>query len=224
MLIECIDLEEKVKLTHLLADVARTYLAEGDFEKSAAVKFYKTVIRTVSKVVDTSPVMTYDKLQFPDTKVVKEEFTYITQELPEYEYLDNLYVAPFVIDTILFSSVEHASWYYKNEDDYTYLATLLSEIDTKKVRKLAMKYLKRHNIAYEDDSDAELHRLSILIDEKFMQNPELKEKLVKLKGKAIIYTNKHHDNLLGRCTCVQCNEIESKNYLGRLLMQVAFKK
>ena len=58
-----------------------------------------------------------------------------------------------------------------------------------------------------------------LVFYKFLSDPELGEKLCKIK-EDIIEHNVWHDNEWGQCTCENCAEIEGKNMLGEILMEV----
>ena len=54
---------------------------------------------------------------------------------------------------------------------------------------------------------------------KFM-NAELRDKLLETGDSVLIEGNTWHDNYWGNCSCAKCKDIEGKNMLGRLLMQV----
>lgn len=58
-----------------------------------------------------------------------------------------------------------------------------------------------------------------LLRQKF-SNPTLRELLLATGDAELVEGNQHHDNFWGNCTCKKCAEIEGKNQLGELLMQV----
>lgn len=58
-----------------------------------------------------------------------------------------------------------------------------------------------------------------LLRQKF-SNPTLRELLLATGDAELVEGNQHHDNFWGNCTCRRCAEIEGKNQLGELLMQV----
>lgn len=56
---------------------------------------------------------------------------------------------------------------------------------------------------------------------KYMQNPNLAQKLLETGDMQIIYdTTGAHDNEMGRCACPACAQKEAKNLYGRTLMRV----
>lgn len=55
---------------------------------------------------------------------------------------------------------------------------------------------------------------------KFRQHPKLKKKLLGTGDAVLIEGNTWHDNIWGDCSCPKCWNIEGKNLLGRILMQV----
>lgn len=65
-------------------------------------------------------------------------------------------------------------------------------------------------------------KVNIMLDllrQKF-SNPTLRELLLATGDAELVEGNQHHDNFWGNCTCRRCAEIEGKNQLGELLMQV----
>lgn len=55
---------------------------------------------------------------------------------------------------------------------------------------------------------------------KFEQNPILKQKLLETGTAELIEGNTWHDNCWGNCTCEKCKDIEGKNLLGNILMEL----
>ena len=55
---------------------------------------------------------------------------------------------------------------------------------------------------------------------KFTQHPDLGDKL-RLTGKVLLEEgNRWHDNFWGNCRCQECDDVEGRNILGKLLMKV----
>lgn len=59
-----------------------------------------------------------------------------------------------------------------------------------------------------------------IVKAKFVQNPELAEKLLATGEAKLIEGNHWHDNYWGDCSCEKCKKISGKNQLGITLMRV----
>jgi ribA/ribD-fused uncharacterized protein len=80
---------------------------------------------------------------------------------------------------------------------------------------------KRMGKAFNPCEEDKLKLMSMALNYKFRANNELKQKLIKLKGTKLKEGNMWHDNFWGTCTCFKCEQIEGKNNLGNLLMQLS---
>ena len=73
----------------------------------------------------------------------------------------------------------------------------------------------RHNWdAYKETAMLEVVRA------KFVQNPDLAQKLLDTEDAELVEGNTWHDNFFGNCSCPRCKNVEGKNVLGKLLMFV----
>ena len=61
-----------------------------------------------------------------------------------------------------------------------------------------------------------------IVKAKFVQNPDLLNRLLATNGALLIEGNTWHDNYWGRCTCPRCQKRATKgqNMLGAILMRV----
>jgi len=50
--------------------------------------------------------------------------------------------------------------------------------------------------------------------------PKLKKQLLATNSATLIEGNTWHDNFWGNCVCAKCKDVEGKNVLGTLLMQL----
>jgi predicted NAD-dependent protein-ADP-ribosyltransferase YbiA (DUF1768 family) len=71
--------------------------------------------------------------------------------------------------------------------------------------------------------EADQNNIKILhtaVKAQFEENPKLKKELLLTGTAVLIEGNFWHDNYWGKCNCNNCKNIEGKNHLGKLLMQV----
>ena len=59
-----------------------------------------------------------------------------------------------------------------------------------------------------------------VIHAKFSQNEDLKQRLLATGDEILVEGNSWHDNYWGDCHCPKCREIQGKNRLGTILMEV----
>lgn len=65
--------------------------------------------------------------------------------------------------------------------------------------------------------------MSMIVEAKFVQNPDLRQKLLATGDADLIEGNTWHDNYWGNCTCPKCTDIIGRNQLGMILMYIREK-
>lgn len=134
----------------------------------------------------------------------------------EYAFLSNFYPSPFTVDGITYPTVEHwfQAWKCKDEVQFKAIAKAKTPGEAKRIgRHCALR------------PDWERIKISVMYDglkQKFA-NPELKEKLLATGDQELVEGNTWHDNTWGNCTCSKCADIEGKNILGHILMDVRYE-
>jgi len=116
-------------------------------------------------------------------------------------------------DKKLYKSVEHAYQAFKadNNVEYEYIMNL----DTPGKAKRAGKFVTiRRNW-----EDIKFNLMLELLRAKFDYR-DLAQLLIETGDAILIEGNYWHDNIWGDCTCDKCKNIEGKNMLGVLLMEV----
>lgn len=133
----------------------------------------------------------------------------------EYDFLNNDYLCSFQ-DNLgrEFSSVTH----------YVEAHHTIGEENFEKVRQTSLADLPKLMTKLPLRSDWNYVRYGIVKDgvrKKFIQNPDLMNKLLQTKTEILIYGNKEHDNYWGQCTCLKCGgHFIGKNKLGGILMDL----
>lgn len=125
----------------------------------------------------------------------------------EYDFLSNFYLTPVTYADRLYPSTENAYQAQKCPER----AKEFENITPAKAKRLGRK------VEVRSDWDEVKDRVMFdLIKIKFMNNPQLLNKLKEIKG-PIIEHNYWHDNYWGDCTCPECQNIPGKNTLGHIL-------
>jgi ribA/ribD-fused uncharacterized protein len=125
----------------------------------------------------------------------------------EYDFLSNFYICKDG------TTVEHR--YQAAKSTYPYEYDMIIKAETAgRAKRLGQQIVIR-----KDWKSIKYDVMKSLVFYKFLSDPELGEKLCKIK-EDIIEHNTWHDNEWGDCTCEACTEIEGRNWLGEILMEV----
>lgn len=132
----------------------------------------------------------------------------------EYAFLSNFYECEIKINKSIFPSAEHAFQAGKaiNFNDYF---TIMNASTPGKAKRLGRTI--QLNPKWETIKDNVMTRI---VRAKFMQNEELKEKLLATGEEYLEEGNWWHDNYWGNCTCEKCRNILGQNKLGKILMNI----
>lgn len=131
----------------------------------------------------------------------------------EFDFLSNFYPSMITDGEIWFPTVEH---YYqaakaKNKEDYKAIAAAPTPGKAKKLGREA-----------EMRADWEEVKDNIMLEalrQKF-SHKLLKEKLLATGEERLEEGNYWHDNIWGKCYCVECQNTVGQNKLGKMLMKI----
>ena len=132
----------------------------------------------------------------------------------EYEFLSNFAYSPFEVNGVTYQTNEHFFQATKaiNPEDQKTIALADTPGKAKRYgRKIALR------------SDWEIIKEDVMrcgLAAKFRQNPELMRKLIDTGDAILIEGTSWHDNYWGNCYCDKCANIQGKNRLGELLMEL----
>jgi ribA/ribD-fused uncharacterized protein len=132
----------------------------------------------------------------------------------EYFFLSNFYPREVTHKKISYPTTEHAFQAEKSDDENVKIriSKLLKPGDAKSEgQKIRLR------------SDWEQVKLKVMEDilfDKFVQNPDLKKRLIDTEDASLIEGNTWHDNFWGDCYCNKCIGIPGQNNLGKILMKV----
>lgn len=131
----------------------------------------------------------------------------------EYAFLSNFYPSPITDGNLIFPTVEHMFQAAKtiSIEEYEEIAAADTPGQAKRLgRKITLR------------DDWEKVKDEIMYNALYLKFsiPELCEKLLATGNEELVEGNIWHDNTWGNCTCDRCKDIEGKNKLGKLLMQV----
>lgn len=132
----------------------------------------------------------------------------------EYSFLSNFYIYSFYYRGWYWKSVEHCFQAHKTLDDAEFDLTQYSDTPAK-AKRLGRECTLREDWGSVKDT---VMYMSVLC--KFSQNVILKRKLLETGTKYLKEGNYWHDNYWGDCFCERCNDINGKNRLGGILMDV----
>lgn len=135
----------------------------------------------------------------------------------DYRWLSNFEPALCEYYRILYPSSENAYQAAKiHPDERVALlhCCIVPQQNQKKVWKTLTKLVESKN---EWDNRKYMVMAEILFS-KFIISYDLRKKLLDTGDKYLEETNHWHDNDFGRCICVKCSNINSKNMLGKILM------
>lgn len=131
----------------------------------------------------------------------------------EFDFLSNFYPSMITDGEIWFPTVEH---YYqaakaKNKEDYKVIAAAPTPGKAKKLGREAEMRTDWEEV--KDDIMLEALR------QKF-NHKLLKEKLLATGEERLEEGNYWHDNIWGKCYCVECQNTVGQNKLGKMLMKI----
>ena len=131
----------------------------------------------------------------------------------EFDFLSNFYPSMITDGEIWFPTVEH---YYqaakaKNKEDYKAIAAAPTPGKAKKLGREAEMRTDWEEV--KDDIMLEALR------QKF-NHKLLKEKLLATGEEGLEEGNYWHDNIWGKCYCVECQNTVGQNKLGKMLMKI----
>jgi ribA/ribD-fused uncharacterized protein len=140
----------------------------------------------------------------------------IDQFQGEHRFLSNFYLCTVKAWGTEFPSVEHAYQASKSSDpaDYARIAEMASPGEAKRAgQKLPLR---------PDWEKVKKQAMLRALLAKFIQNPELGERLAATRPHFLVEGNTWHDNYWGHCSCPRCGTTPGtgQNYLGQLLMAV----
>lgn len=138
----------------------------------------------------------------------------ITSFEGEFEFLSNFYSVIIVHDEKLWKTSEHLFQSMKTvnpfQKDFIFQAPTPGQAKRRGKQVPLRKdweYIKRDV-------------MKLVVVKKFLQNPKLLEKLLNTGNALLIEGNNWHDNEWGNCACDSCKDIEGKNMLGKILMEI----
>lgn len=123
---------------------------------------------------------------------------------------------PFEIEYqgVKFPTVEHFYQAMKSEDleDWKRIASCEKPGQAKRLgRNLPMR---------EDWGKIKFYVMEEALKLKFAPGTIYYQSLMDTGNEQIVERNYWHDNIWGDCYCSRCDEIEGKNYLGKILMKI----
>ena len=138
----------------------------------------------------------------------------------EYKFLSNFAESPFMFEGFKYQTVEHAY-----QERKTLNPNHRESIRNATTPFIAAKIGRSNIIKLRDDwYDIKGWVMEKLVHEKFVQNPELRKKLIETGNAILIEGNYWHDNYFGICSCPKCHEGEQPlNILGEVLMDIRSK-
>lgn len=134
----------------------------------------------------------------------------------EKHFLDNFYFSPIRYDDYVYKTAEHAFQAAKTFDEAEKNKIKLSKTPAE------AKRLGRRVKLRADWEDVKYGIMEEIVSLKFLQNKELKEKLLHIPDEELVEYNRHHDNIWGKCVCSRC-KCKGTNFLGKILRSVKSK-
>lgn len=129
----------------------------------------------------------------------------------KYSFLSNMYPCKVEFGGITYNSTEAAFQAQKN--------VAKAEMFTKLSGRDA-KILGRKMVLPDNWEETKYEKMERIVRAKFVQNSDLKEKLLATGDSELIEGNYWHDNYWGDCNCPKCKDIPGKNCLGEILMKL----
>jgi len=132
----------------------------------------------------------------------------------KYIFLSNFYQSSFLYHGTFWSTIEHAYQAAKCKDleMNEYIHSLSHPTEARKVgNRVDLR---------KDWEEVKVEIMTDLVLCKFTQNKKLKNKLLETENLYLEEGNYWHDNFWGNCYCNKCKDVEGKNVLGIILMEV----
>lgn len=129
----------------------------------------------------------------------------------EYRFLSNFFEAPFNFGGYTYPTSEHAFAAMKTTDPEERRA--IRDLETPGQAKRA----GRNVTLREDWEDVKKDIMNAIVWEKFLQNPDLKEKLLATGDEFLVEGNTWGDKVWGVC------DGEGMNWLGEILMRLRYE-
>lgn len=131
----------------------------------------------------------------------------------EYAWLSNMEPCEIFHKGKIYSCVESAYQMEKcaNEEDKDRFTGMNGYEAKREGRKIEIR---------EDWDEVKVKIMGSLLKKKFINIPSFRAKLEATGDEEITEGNYWHDNFWGDCTCVKCADIEGRNALGKMLMQI----
>ena len=132
----------------------------------------------------------------------------------KYDFLSNFYYAPMIINSKIYTTVEHyfQSSKTNNEEDGERIRLAESPLDAKRLGR-------KVDLIYNWDNSSQFYMICG-VRQKFHQDVCLATKLVRTGDAYLIEGNGWHDNIWGDCWCHKCEDIIGQNRLGKILMKI----
>lgn len=142
----------------------------------------------------------------------------------KYAFLSNFY--PCVIsDTVQYVANKNIYFFNWPTAEHYYQSLKTKDVSEKEkimaceTPGIAKRVGKRLTIR-EDWDDIKLDVMLLVVSEKFKQNPELRNMLIKTFPQKLVEGNYWHDNFWGDCSCNMCIFEIKYNHLGKILETV----
>lgn len=131
-----------------------------------------------------------------------------------YRFLSNFFTCQILYKDYIFQSAEQL-FQFRKTNDLTEKENIVNAKTPGEAKKLGKKVtlVKNWNQIKE-------YIMFDCVFQKFNQNIDLKNKLLKTNDYYLVEGNNWHDNYWGKCYCDQCVEINSQNKLGIILMKL----
>ncbi len=137
----------------------------------------------------------------------------------DFEYLSNFSMYGVHSGFYYYATSEHLYQSEKRNDNFWKL-----EIIRQRTPGASKRYAEENKLTWRADWYHVRERVMLeTLRLKFVQNPDICEKLLSTVGFELIEGNMWHDNFWGDCHCKKCKDIEGLNTLGRLLTQVRYE-
>lgn len=141
----------------------------------------------------------------------------INQFNDKYAFLSNFYASEVLYEDLVYPTVEHAYQAAKTTDIKIRENFAWRILTAKEAKQEGRKLIIR-----KDWESIKLKVMEELLRKKFLDHMNLRF-LLKTETAWLEEGNYWHDNFWGNCSCVKCSNIEGKNNLGMLLMNIRFE-
>lgn len=131
-----------------------------------------------------------------------------------YMFLSNFSHWPCIYENIWYPTSEHAYQAAKtlDLDKRTEFASLKTPREAQQMgQRIGMR---------PDWDEIKYYVMKEILVSKFTRNEKVKLKLLATNDDMLIEGNTWHDNIWGDCYCNKCKDIEGRNWLGKILMEI----